>query len=90
MRFTAQINFPDDILQRVATNSNRRLAANETSSRIDILGVRRTDFNETGALGSLINNWELRTLNARDLIIYINFTDPLTVSQGDEPDLLLV
>ena len=68
----------------------RSLVANESNPRIEIYALRWVDLNETSGVGPLMSGWSLDTLNARDLGFRLNFTEPLQVSTGEQPDLLLV
>ena len=38
----------------------------------------------------IMDGWELISLSAEGFALMMNFTDPLRVSAGDEPDLLLI
>ena len=37
-----------------------------------------------------MDGWELMSLSADGFDLMMNFTDPLRISSGDEPDLLLI
>ena len=38
----------------------------------------------------IMDNWELISINSDGFELKLNFTNPLQVSAGEEPDLLLV
>ena len=38
----------------------------------------------------IMNDWELISLNKDGVDFRFNFSQPLTISTGDEPDLILV
>ena len=37
-----------------------------------------------------MDGWELLSLGSEGFEIRLNFTDPIQISSGDEPDLLLI
>ena len=51
--------------------------------------AEESDENE-GNTAPIMNSWSLVTLSSTYIKIKLNFTDPVNVSQGDSPYLLLV
>ena len=39
---------------------------------------------------AIMDGWELLSLSANGFELTVNFTDPLRISAGEEPDLLLI
>lgn len=73
---------------------NRRLQAEGrpvTAENITIFAVREEGPDDDDDLGSpVIGGWDLVSFGSDGIEIELNFTDPITVSVGDEPELLLV
>ena len=59
---------------------------------IQVLPVKSTELGiDKGQLGDpIISGWDLVNMDGTSFEIKLNFTDPLSVSIGFEPDLLMV
>lgn len=71
---------------------NRRLLAEGKApldSLIQVFAVKEQD-NEDDVGSPLMKGWELISLDGDGFELQLNFTNPLFVSSGDEPDLLLI
>ena len=99
MRFTQPIKIPADAETRIrqqTKENRRRLAIGEAPEEkilIQVYAVKDyiPDEDEIADVGlPIMDGWALVSLTADGFDLDLNFTDPLRVSSGDEPDLLLI
>ncbi len=72
---------------------NRRLQAEGrpvTAENITIFAVKEGFSDDDDPGSPVMGGWDLVSFGSDGIEISLNFTDPITVSVGDEPELLLV
>ena len=98
MRFTAPVNIPSGTREKIdETNkvNRRRLADGQAplDSLIQVFAVKEGEDDEDDPTiigGPIMDNWELLSLDSDGFELQLNFTNPLQISAGEEPDLLLI
>ena len=98
MRFTAPIVVPDGASEKIneQNKENRRRLANgepPIDNLIQVFAVKEGEEDEddpTLLSGPMMDNWELISLDSEGFELKLNFTNPLQISAGEEPDLLLI
>ena len=98
MRFTAPVNIPSGTQEKIdETNkvNRRRLADGQAplDSLIQVFAVKEGEDDEDDPTiigGPIMDNWELLSLDSDGFELQLNFTNPLQISAGEEPDLLLI
>ena len=62
-------------------------------SLIQVFAVKEGDEEDDDPTiigGPIMDNWELKSLDAEGFELQLNFTNPLQISAGEDPDLLLI
>ena len=98
MRFTAPVKVPDgtqDKIQEQTKENRRRLADGQppVDSLIQVFAVKEGEEDEDDPTiigGPIMDAWELLSIDSNGFELQLNFTNPLQVSAGEEPDLLLI
>ena len=57
---------------------------------IELYAVAGNPVDKGESNDQILQDWELTSLNGKEIKIKLTFVSPLKVSQGDSPDLLMV
>ena len=95
MRFTNSLNISEDDSAAVKAQRlrNRRLLAEGKATekeKISIYAVKEEGAEPSELEGPVMDGWEILEFGPDGVSFSLNFTNPIYVSSGDEPDLLLV
>ena len=81
--------FPNETLQLLQEEINQlRNGTLKNQSHIEVFVVRAEQPDKP--IDGLLDSWELVSLDGHDMELKLNFNEPLQVSSGSEPDLLMV
>ena len=72
---------------------NRRLLADgepPDQSLISVFAVKEVEGEDDELSDPIMDGWELLSIGPEGFEIKMNFTSPVAISSGDEPDLLLI
>ena len=99
MGFTQPLKIPfgaETLIKKQTEENRRRLeyGVAPEKSIVQVFAVNgyiedEDDLANAGLL-PIMDGWELISLSADGFDLSVNFTDPLRISAGDEPDLLLI
>ena len=67
------------------TDPNHRISSGKDDPNLTIFGVSEENFDSP-----LIKSWSILSLTSTSLEIKVEFSDPIEVSQGSKPDILVV
>lgn len=67
------------------TDPNQRISTGKDDPNLTIFGVSEENFDSP-----LIKSWSILSLTSTSLEIKVEFSDPIEVSQGSKPDILVV
>ena len=97
MGFTSTVKVPDGTTDKIReqTLRNRRLLADglpTEPSMIEVFAVKEEleDLDDDQVKVPLMDGWELLEMGEGGFEIKLNFTNPVSISSGDEADLLLI
>ena len=95
MAFTAKLDVPEEETRRLQDQNlrNRRLlAAGEKpeKSLISVYAVKQEDADDDSSQEPIMDGWDLISFGPEGIEFSLNFTNPIEVSGGEDPDLLLV
>ena len=92
VRFTQPVDFLNELKDKVGnlTAVNiRRLedGIDPIESPLEVVVVRAEEQDEEDVTGEpILAGWELIRVDDRDMVLQLNFTDPISVSRGDLED----
>ena len=98
MGFTQPIQVPkgaEDLIKAQTEEGRRRLANGQAPGKalIQVFAVKEEVPDEDDISGSaepIMDGWELISLDKDGFELKLNFTNPIKISGGEEPDLLLI
>ena len=99
MGFTRPLKIPayaENLIKNQTAENRRRLANGEAPDEKTLIQVYAVkdyivDEDEIADAGlPIMDGWALVSLSEDGFDLTMNFTDPLRISAGDEPDLLLI
>ena len=97
MGFTSTVKVPDGTSDKIKEQNlrNRRLLADGLPTEpnmIEVFAVKEEleDLDDDQVREPLMDGWELLEMGEGGFEIKLNFTSPVSISSGDEADLLLI
>lgn len=87
--FTEDMNWSDDLLSILKESQQGRRLSSEDGEQptpsVSVVGLSAVDMEVP-----ILKSWSIRYLNPKEMKINLDFIKPVEVSQGDEPDVLIV
>ena len=100
MGFTQPLDIPiyiEELIKQQTTDNRRRLENGEAPEipLISVYAVKEyiseaDELLDPALALPIMSGWELLSLTADGFDLKMDFTDPIMISSGDEPDLLLI
>ena len=62
----------------------------KAKKRVECVGLKDEDFDEEDLDHSIMDGWEIKSVDKNGMVLLTKMNDPMQASQGSEPDFLLI
>lgn len=90
MRFTKPLGLPKDVIDRINRGDEEMPGVEICVAPQDYDEIRFEDDDQEASFRNVLRGWQVSHLTEDEMTIALDFYEPEKISQGDQPDLILI